>query len=57
MKLTPMKAIRKKCLDCSGESSKEVKLCPLTNCPLYAYRYGKRPATIDADEENAGLGG
>ena len=43
MKLTPMKAIRRKCIDCSGGSSNEVKLCPAQNCPLYDYRFGKDP--------------
>ena len=52
MKLTPMKAIRRKCIDCSGGSSNEVKLCPVQDCPLYAYRFGKRPKddkNIDED--------
>lgn len=43
MKLTPMKAIRRKCIDCSCGSSNEVKLCPVQNCPLYDYRFGKDP--------------
>jgi hypothetical protein len=38
---TPIKAIRAKCLDCSGESSHEAKLCPITACPIYPYRLGK----------------
>lgn len=41
--LTPMKAIRAKCLDCSAGSSNEVKLCQVTNCPLFPYRFGKNP--------------
>ena len=41
--LTPMKAIRKKCLDCVCGSSKEVKLCPCDDCPLYVYRTGRMP--------------
>lgn len=41
--LTPLKAIRAKCLDCSCDSKKEVRECPITDCPLYAYRMGKRP--------------
>ena len=52
MKLTPMKAIRRKCIDCSCGSSNEVKLCPVQNCPLYAYCFGKRPKgdkNIDED--------
>ncbi len=42
-KLTPIKAIRAKCLDCSCGQFKEVKLCPVKNCPLYEYRNGHRP--------------
>lgn len=40
--LTPMKAIRAKCLNCSCGSSQEVSLCPVTDCALYPYRFGKR---------------
>ncbi|MBU0478762.1 hypothetical protein KKC91_09385 [bacterium] len=43
-RLTPIKAIRKKCLDCMCNQSKEVKLCTSPNCPLYPYRLGKNPA-------------
>ena len=42
-KITPMKAIRKKCLECSCGSFNEVKLCPVEKCPLYPYRFGHRP--------------
>lgn len=42
--LTPLKAIRKNCLDCMCGSSLEVKLCPSSDCPLYHYRFGKYPA-------------
>ena len=42
-KLTPMKAIRAKCMDCSGGSFHEVRECPCVECPLYAYRSGHRP--------------
>lgn len=41
--LTPLKAIRAKCLECSCGQAKEVRLCILTNCPLHPYRMGKRP--------------
>ena len=33
--ITPMKAIRLKCLDCSCGSNEEVK-----KCPLYQFRFG-----------------
>ena len=41
--LTPIKAIRKRCLDCSGFSPKEVANCEEKDCPLWEYRFGKRP--------------
>lgn len=41
--LTPVKAIRAKCLDCCCGALKEVRLCPVENCPLYPYRMGHRP--------------
>lgn len=46
--LTPLQAIRKNCLICGGGSSEEVRLCPITDCPVYPYRFGKRPATAEA---------
>ena len=38
--ITPMKAIRQKCLDCSCGSSEEVKNCFAKKCPLYQFRFG-----------------
>lgn len=52
-KLTPIKAIRAKCLDCSARQVKEVRECPLTNCPLYEYRMGHRPKGEQDIEEDA----
>ena len=43
MQTNPVKAIREFCLQCSGGSSKEVKLCQIETCPLYAFRFGKNP--------------
>ena len=40
--LTPCEAIRAKCLDCMGNSSKRVKECA-GGCPLHAFRFGKNP--------------
>lgn len=42
-KNTPLRAIRAKCIDCSGGSVKEVRLCTLENCPLFPYRSGHKP--------------
>ena len=41
--ITPIKAIRAKCLDCCCGQRKEVMLCPCGDCPLYLYRFGKNP--------------
>lgn len=42
-RISPLKAIRLKCLDCSCGSSNEVKLCPVEKCPLYPFREGHNP--------------
>lgn len=39
----PLKAIRSKCLDCSGGQPKEVRFCSVIACSLWPYRLGKRP--------------
>ena len=41
---TPIKAIRDKCLDCSCFQLREVRKCPIIECPIYPYRFGKRPS-------------
>ena len=41
--LSPVKAIRAKCLDCSAWQATEVRLCVMHDCPLYPYRMGKNP--------------
>ncbi len=44
-KLTPLKAIRRNCIDCSGGSYKEVTYCRAEDCFLHEYRHGKRPVS------------
>ena len=44
--MTPLKAIRAKCLDCMCDQPKEVRLCPSTDCPLYPFRMGKNPNRV-----------
>ncbi len=39
----PLKAIRRKCLDCCCGSSDEVKHCHIETCVLHPYRFGKDP--------------
>jgi hypothetical protein len=40
---SPIKAIRAKCIDCSGGSMAEARLCHLTHCALWAFRMGHNP--------------
>lgn len=55
-RLTPIKAIRAKCLDCCCGSSNEVRLCPCPECSLYPYRFGKNPYIRLTDEQKAKRG-
>jgi len=49
---SPLRAIRAQCYDCVCGSAKEIELCPAVECPLYPFRFGKRPATV-AKKRNA----
>lgn len=48
--LTPVKAIRAKCLDCCCGQVVEVRLCPVEKCSLWPYRMGKRPKKVEDEE-------
>ena len=50
-KLTPMRAIRAKCLDCSCGNTAEVRECVIKDCALYPYRMGHRPKAEDLPTE------
>ena len=52
--LTPIKAIRAKCIDCSCGSLREVRECHMKDCTLWPYRMGKRPK-INKDTEDGKL--
>jgi hypothetical protein len=43
MKLSPVKAIRIKCLECAGRP-KDIRLCANIGCPLHVFRFGTNPA-------------
>lgn len=45
MRLTPIRAIRTKCLDCCCGKRTEVTNCPIVRCSLHPYRHGIRPET------------
>lgn len=48
--LTPLKAIRKKCLDCMGGSRKAVRECDISDCTLHKFRFGH-------NDRRKGIGG
>lgn len=41
--LTPLRSIRQNCLDCSNNQPSAVKVCGITDCPLWIYRLGTNP--------------
>jgi hypothetical protein len=45
-KASPLKQIRKCCLDCTGGSPKEVRYCTCTDCALWPFRFGRRPSSV-----------
>lgn len=48
----PIKAIRAKCLECSGGSATEVKECPIKGCALYEFRFGRNPYRKPISDEH-----
>jgi hypothetical protein len=40
---SPIKAIRAKCVDCSGGSDAEARKCVATGCALWPFRMGVNP--------------
>ena len=41
--LTPIKAIREKCVDCVCGHTGEIEKCPCKDCSLWPYRFGFNP--------------
>lgn len=40
MTMNKSQVIKLKCLDCAGDSPKEVTLCHVVDCPLWPFRFG-----------------
>jgi hypothetical protein len=54
--LTPLQAIRHKCLWCCNGSAHEVALCPAKACPSWPFRFGHKPTDeIIAEQGNIRL--
>ena len=41
--ISPLRALRMRCIDCSGDSANEVRLCTAVQCPAWPFRMGKNP--------------
>ncbi len=39
----PLRAIRLKCIECCGHQVAEVRRCHISECHLWAYRFGRAP--------------
>jgi hypothetical protein len=50
MRMSPLKALRLRCIDCSGGSASEVRLCALVQCPAWPFRMGESPWRAPASE-------
>ena len=50
-RLTPLRAIRAKCIDCCCGNPAEVRVCPCDDCPLHAFRMGHNPNIALSDEQ------
>lgn len=49
---SPVSAIRKYCVECSGGGRKEVAECNIYRCPLFPYRFGMMPDTYISTHNN-----
>lgn len=54
VELTPVKAIRRNCLECSNFQWSEVLRCPIKSCALYPYRMGRRPGQVEPEGDASG---
>jgi len=41
------KGVRKKCIECVCGSMHEVRMCRLSDCPLWPFRFGRNPRADD----------
>ena len=49
-RVSPLRALRLKCLDCCNGSSQEVRLCTAVDCPSWPFRMGRNPWSGPASE-------
>ena len=49
--MSPLKALRLRCIDCCAGSSLEVRLCMAASCPAWPFRLSRNPWRAPASEE------
>jgi hypothetical protein len=54
--MSPLKALRLRCIDCYGGSLKSVRGCTSTDCPSWPFRMGRNPWRAPVSEERRQLG-
>jgi hypothetical protein len=54
-RLTPVQAIRAKCIDCSNSQLKEIRTCQIVDCAFYPFRMGKNPNRKRKTEKGVNL--
>jgi hypothetical protein len=52
---SPTRAIRAKCIDCSGGSDTEARKCVAVGCPLWPFRMGSNPFRPVSDAQLASV--
>jgi hypothetical protein len=50
-RVSPLRALRLKSLDCCNDSAQEVRLCTAVDCPSWPFRMGKNPWASEARRE------
>jgi hypothetical protein len=50
VRVSPLRALRLKCLDCCNDSAQEVRLCTAVDCPSWPFRMGKNPWRAPLDD-------
>jgi hypothetical protein len=48
--MSPLKAIREKCRDCSCYQLNEIRACEALKCPLWPFRAGRHPWLAEAEK-------
>ena len=49
-RMSPLKALRLRCVDCSAGSDAEVRRCTFVHCPAWPFRMGTNPWRAPASE-------